>query len=441
MKPSRYSSTLFTALFYSTPTVCTNTNTTTSLDTPTYPLSSSSFFDIQFIIAMQGALTGAADIAPVLGAAKSTIPNSFASFSNEFYKLANETKAAAQNPENAYDPVNVRDTWFSASQYYRRADDYIHQNWSDPRVDKFWEEQAYAFDKAISTLPVPGKRVKIPATVTGSNQSFDVEAIWYGAPGSQGKKLPTLIVGNGFDAWQEDSYHTFVAPALARGYNAITYEGPGQTTVRRNQDIGFISTWEDVVTPVVDYIYAEKLNVVDTDRLVLLGNSFGGYLAARAAAFEPRLSAAILIGGVWDTYAAYRTQLPSNLMAIYEAGNYTQFDEVVLSLREENKLPIESAWGIDHGLWAFYTHSLSDFFDRVREFKLEDVVDRINMPVFVGDAEFEGLFRGQPARVKEALGDRATLHVFNGTAGYHCQSGAGMELARTIFGWLNRTLG
>ncbi|KAL4955325.1 putative hydrolases or acyltransferase [Aspergillus filifer] len=428
----------------STSTTTDANSSSSSENAPTYPLSTSTFFSMQFIIALQDALSGGADIAPVLGAAKNTIPDSFESFSHEFYKLANETKAAAQDPQNAYDPVNVRDTWFAASQYFRRADDYIHSNWSDPRIDLFWEEQASAFDKGIAALDVPGERVRIPAFVSGSNESFHVEAIWFGAPGTsyqgESKKRPTLIVGNGFDAWQEDSYHIFVAPALARGYNAITYEGPGQTTVRRNQDIGFIHTWEDVVTPVVDYIYSEKLDVVDEGRLVLLGNSFGGYLAARAAAFEKRLAAAILIGGVWDVYAAYRTQLSEELMGIYEAGNFSEFDETVLSLRGEDRLPVESAWGIDQGLWAFYTRSLSDLFTRVRQYNLEDVAHLIDIPVFVGDAEFETIWLGQPKKVKEAIGDKATLHVFNGTAGYHCQSGAGMELARTIFGWLNRTL-
>ncbi|KAL4797614.1 putative hydrolases or acyltransferase [Aspergillus venezuelensis] len=453
MRVPRLSTTLLlaaaAAFLYATPTLGTDTNTNTSdsiseTETPTYPLSPSPFFDIQFIIALQDALSGGADIAPVLGAAKHITPDSFESFSDEFYKLANETRAAALDPQNAYDAINVRDTWFAASQYFRRADDYIHRNWSDPRIDEFWREQADAFDRGIAALDVPGERVRIPASVSGSNETFHVEAIWFGAPGSanqgESKKRPTLIVGNGFDAWQEDSYHIFVAPALARGYNAITYEGPGQTTVRRNQNIGFIHSWEDVVTPVVDYIYAEKLDVVDESKLVLLGNSFGGYLAARAAAFEKRLAAAVLIGGVWDAYEAFKTQLPEELLAIYEAGNYSQFDETVLSLREENKLPVESAWGIDQGLWAFYTHSLSDFFTRTKQYSLQDVAHLIDIPVFVGDAEFETIFKGQPMKVQETVGDKATLHVFNGTAGYHCQSGAGMELARTIFGWLNRTL-
>ncbi|KAL4966323.1 alpha/beta hydrolase [Aspergillus stella-maris] len=443
--PRLSASLLLAASLHPNTALSTNANTTnTTSESPTYPLSPSPFFDLQFIIALQDALSGGADIAPVLGAAKNTIPHSFESFSDHFYKLANETKAAALDPDNAYDAINVRDTWFAASQYFRRADDYIHSNWSDPRIDELWREQADAFDRGIAALDCPGERVKIPASVSGSNETFDVEAIWFGAPGSrfqdQDKKRPTLIVGNGFDAWQEDSYHIFVAPALARGYNAITYEGPGQTTVRRNQDIGFIHTWEDVVTPVVDYIYSEKLDVVDESRLVLLGNSFGGYLAARAAAFEKRIKAAVLIGGVWDVYEAFKTQLPDELLAIYEAGNFSQFDETVLSLREENRLPVESAWGIDQGLWAFYTRSLADFFTRTKQYNLEDLAHLIDIPVFVGDAEFETIFKGQPKKVQEAIGDKATLHVFNGTAGYHCQSGAGMELARTIFGWLNRTL-
>jgi dipeptidyl aminopeptidase/acylaminoacyl peptidase len=76
----------------------------------------------------------------------------------------------------------------------------------------------------------------------------------------------------------------------------------------------------------MDYILSEKSHVVDKDRVAILGNYFGGYLAPRAASFEPRLSAAILIDGIWDTYAGFSTQVPPEVLAIYEAGNYTDFD-------------------------------------------------------------------------------------------------------------------
>ncbi|OOF91801.1 hypothetical protein ASPCADRAFT_176350 [Aspergillus carbonarius ITEM 5010] len=406
-------------------------------DIPTLELGTDSAFNFQFLIALGDAITGGSDIAPVLGAAKNIQAGDMNSFSEQFYKLANYTKEMAGNPDNAYDPVNVREMWFSASQYFRRADMYLHGNWSNPLINSLWAEQTAAFDTAMAALPVPGQRIRIPA----KNGNFTVEAIWYSATGSDSGQRPTLVIGNGFDAAQEDSYHYFVAAGLARGWNCITYEGPGQPTVLREQNLGFIPDWEDVVIPVVDYVLSEKSQVVDQRRLVLIGNSFGGYLAARAAAFEPRLSAVVLIDGVWDLYAGYSAQLPSNLLAMYEAGNYTEFDQTILSLRHANKLSTNTAWGLDQGLWSFRTHSPSDFFNQTKQYQLEDVVDRINMPVFVGDAEFENIFPGQPQKVAEAIGDNATRHQFNGTAGYHCQTAAGQEMTTTIFAWMNKTLG
>ena len=403
---------------------------------PTLQLGNDTAFNFEYLVALQNSLSGGADIGPVLGVAKNIKPGDFDSYRDEFYRLANATKAQAEDPENAYDPINVRDSWFSASHYYRRTDVYIHRNWSNPLIKTVWDEQTAAFDKAIAALPIPGKRVQIPSP----ERNLTVEAIWYSASGDPSAKLPTLIVGNGFDAAQEDSYHYFCAAALARGWNCITYEGPGQNTVRRTQDLGFIPDWERVATPVVDYVLSEKKKVVDENRLVLVGNSFGGYLAARAAAFEPRLSAVVLVGGVWDLYAGYSTQLPEELISIYEAGNYTQFDDEVLSLRDAGKLPTEATWGLDYGLWVFKTHSPSEFFNLTKKYKIEDVVYQIDMPVFVGDAEFENVFPGQSQKVKDALGEKATFHKFMGVAGYHCQSGAQQEMTRTIFAWLNKTL-
>ncbi|KAH6685435.1 Alpha/Beta hydrolase protein [Plectosphaerella plurivora] len=414
----------------------TNTTDTTETGPPTLQLSNDTAFNFEFLVGLQNSLSGGADIGPVLGVAKTIDPGNFTSFTNEFYKLANDTKVQAEDPENSYDPVNVRDAWFSASQFYRRADVYIHRDWNNPLIATIWDEQTAAFDKAIAALPIPGMRVQIPSP----EGNLTVEAIWYSASTNSSAKLPTMIVGNGFDAAQEDSYHYYCAAALARGWNCITYEGPGQNTVRRTQDLGFIPEWEQVVTPVVDYVLSQKQQVVDENRLVLVGNSLGGYFAARAAAFEPRLSATILIGGVWDLYTGYSSQLTEELVALFEAGNYTEFDDQVLSLRDAGELPTEATWGLDYGLWAFKTPSPSEFFISSKKYTVKDIVHLIDMPVFVGDAEFETTFKGQAKKVSDALGDKGTFHEFMGVAGYHCQSGAQQELARTIFAWLNKTL-
>ena len=402
---------------------------------PTFQLGTDSEFDFEYLAALGLARSGGSDIGPMLGAIQAVKPGDFSSYSDTFHKLALKTKAEAENPENAYDPINVQDTRFSAATYFRRADFFLHENWTNPLINSLWVEQTAQFDKAIASLPIPGERIQLPS----KEGNFTVEAIWYAA--SQRKNQPTLIVGNGYDAAQEDSYHDYVVPALARGWNCITYEGPGQPTVRRNQNLGFVPQWEHAVTPVVDYLLTKKKSYVDTKRLVLLGNSFGGYLAARAAAFEPRLSALILIDGVWDTYEAFSSQLPSDILGIYEAGNYTQFDQIVTSVRESGKLPTAAAWGLDQGLWAFHTHSPSNFFNQIKKFNLKDIYKQIKMPVFIGEATLDTVFLGQPQKVKKALGSQAVLHPFTGVAGYHCAVGAGQELTRTIHAWLHKTLG
>ena len=142
----------------------------------------------------------------------------------------------------------------------------------------------------------------------------------------------------------------------------------------------------------VDYILSEKSEVVDNYRLALIGNSWGGFLAAGEAAFEPPLSAAILIDGVWDPYAGFSTVLSPELMAVYEAGNYTQFDQEVLSQREPAKLSTNAR--VDYGLWAFHTHLPSGLFNQSKQYELKDVVDKVNMPVVVGDAEYERTWIG-----------------------------------------------
>ncbi|RKL01743.1 hypothetical protein BFJ71_g5072 [Fusarium oxysporum] len=85
---------------------------------------------------------------------------------------------------------------------------------------------------------------------------------------------------------------------LERGMNVITYEGPGQPTVRRKQNLGFIHEWEKVVTPVVDYLLTRP--EVDPKSIGLLGYSFGGMLAPRAAAFEHRLAPVFAVDGVYE---------------------------------------------------------------------------------------------------------------------------------------------
>lgn len=402
---------------------------------PVILLSKDDSFHFELLFTLGNAAFGAGDINEVLEVAKYMEPGNFTNWLENFQELAEQTKATAEDPHNAYDPVNVREAWFATANYYRQADFYNHENWSDPRINSFWDEQRSAFDKGLAALRIPGERIQIPT------ENFTIEAIWY-TPALDNVKRPTLVIGNGYDAAQEDSYHYLVAPALDRGWNVMTYEGPGQPTVRRNDDIGFIPDWEKVVTPVIDQLMRSKGCVVDKERLTLVGISMGGYLAARAAAFEPRIKALVLNGGVWDIHDAYASQLPPSLKDLFEAGEKQEFDAAATQLLSNPEVPTTARWGLGHGLWAFKKKSAYEWLSSLKAYKLnKDILDKIDVPVLVVDAELEGFFAGQAKLVKDALGDKATYKLFDGPGGYHCQVGASHEWNRYQFSWLNRTLG
>ncbi|RBR11063.1 uncharacterized protein FIESC28_09208 [Fusarium coffeatum] len=405
---------------------------------PILNLNKDSNFNFDILTGLAQAHNDGADINPILSVAKDIIPGDFASYTKEWFKLANDTKAQALDPENARDSVNVRATWFSVANYFRRADVYNRADWDDPRINEYWDEQRAAFDKAISALPVPAERIEIPSG------DFNVSGIWYSQPhaGNHTKKSPTIILTQGFDAAQEDLYSTIVVPALHRGYNVFSFEGPGQPTPRREQGVGFIPDWERTATPVVDYLLTKKAAFVDTDKLILYGHSFGGYLAARAAAFEPRLKALMLNGGVLDGYDAYAAFLPPKILALLESGQKEAFDKAMDDVLADPEGSTDLKWGMLQAKWAFKTTSIYEFFQLIKEYSLKDgLLDRIQIPVWIADGEFETLMAGQSQRVKDGLGDRAELHFFNGTAGFHCQTGAPQEMARAMFAWLNKTLG
>lgn len=73
-------------------------------------------------------------------------------------------------------------------------------------------------------------------------------------------------------------YHALGRSVLERGWKFVTYEGPGQPTVRRQQGLGFRPD------------YLRTLEDVDPARMALQGTSVGGTLAPRVANREHRLA-------------------------------------------------------------------------------------------------------------------------------------------------------
>jgi pimeloyl-ACP methyl ester carboxylesterase len=368
-----------------------------------------------------------ADIGEILNTVEKIVPGDIESWYREYKSLADHVAAT---PISKTHPVSGRNAMFRASNYYRSADFFLHGNANDPRLVELWDKQTKCFDLALSLMDIPGRRFVVKAT------DFDIPGIFYRAA-NDGKPRPTLLLLSGYDGSQEELLHAFGFNALERGFNVVTFEGPGQPKVMRDQNVGFITEYERVITPIVDYCAA--IPEIDSSKLALLGYSLGGFLVARAAAFEHRLAAVICVDGVFDVYKSFASTLPEPLQQMLRAGD---FDGVNKAIGVGMKHNTGLRWSIEQGCWSFKVQSPTELLEKARPMSMEKIANQIECPVLVCEGEDDKFFAGQPQMLVDSLGGKATYVKLTeaDAAGSHCHVGATDLINAVVMDWVQDLL-
>jgi hypothetical protein len=103
-------------------------------------------------------------------------------------------------------------------------------------------------------------------------------------------RRPTILYLNGADSLSEEAYFTVALPASMAGYHCLVFNAPGVGLILYDKGLPTRPNCEHFVTPALDFLL--KRPEVDTARVATVGESFAAYLIPRAAAYEPRLTAA-----------------------------------------------------------------------------------------------------------------------------------------------------
>jgi pimeloyl-ACP methyl ester carboxylesterase len=226
--------------------------------------------------------------------------------------------------------------------------------------------------------------------------------------------------------------------ALKRGYNCLLFEGPGQGGVIREQRIPFRHNWESVVTPVVDF--ALTLPETIPGRIGLMGISFGGLLAPRAAAFERRIKVLVANGGVWDFHSNFIKGQPEDFdKTLDDPAAAAQVDKEIYA---EMKKDITLRWVFNNGMYTFAARSPSELIRMTRPYRMAGVVDKIKCRVLVVDSEEDKDMAGQARQLYRALRCPKEFMFFTVKEGAeeHCQMGALLISSERIFNWLDENL-
>jgi pimeloyl-ACP methyl ester carboxylesterase len=375
---------------------------------------------------------GGADLGEVLATARHIREGDEASWHQAWKATAQRVEKLGEKALASGHHVSAREALLRASNYYRTAADFLLEKpATDPEMKLLSAGQHDTFAAAAALLDTPVEDVSI------SYEDTTLPAYLFLVDAS-GAARPTIIYNSGFDSTREESYFVIAAAALRRGYNVLAFDGPGQGAALRDQKLVMRPDWEAVITPVVDYALTRR--EIGGHNMVLFGYSLGGYLIARAAAFEHRLAALILNDGIYDFYAAFAGRLPSFIESWIEERHDHLAVPVLTML---TAVSAQVRWGLRNGMWVFGADSFADLIRRVKAYTLEGIAHQIVTPTLILDPDNDQYFKGQPQLVQKALTGASTSLVTlreNEGAGEHTHAGALSRAHQTMFDWLGATL-
>ncbi|WP_329327614.1 alpha/beta hydrolase family protein [Streptomyces mirabilis] len=283
---------------------------------------------------------GGSDVGEVIATASRVTSGDYESWHDAWLSTAERLEAEARGSH----PVSARDGLLRASSYYRAAEFFLHGHPEDPRIDHAYERGVSCFRDAIAHFPGVTP-VEIPYEDTVLHGYF------YRAAG-EGPR-PAVVMHNGFDGAAEELHFSGALGGQERGYHVLTFDGPGQPAAIHRDGPTFRPDWENVVGPVLDFLTRDP--GVDPARIALLGVSLGGYLAPRAAAYEPRLAAVVALDGVFDAVSALTAHLPlphEEAVRRAAAEHDEEMDRLIADARARSPI---LRWAFDH---VRYTGSL-----------------------------------------------------------------------------------
>ncbi|MGY1709819.1 alpha/beta hydrolase family protein [Geodermatophilus sp. SYSU D00758] len=386
--------------------------------------------DFQFAVenVLGSAYSRAADVGEVLTTVD-RIPNGSATaWVEQWTATADRVAGEARAAEDAGHARTAAARWLRASSYYSEASDKADATGG---FTALWERHRDAWDRFVDLSTASGEvtveRIQIPYEGTALPGYF-----FRRGPATDPRR--TLVYTNGSDGSVVGAWSRGIADALARGWNAMTYDGPGQNAALLRQGLPFRPDWEHVLTPVIDHL--TKRPDVDPSRIAVMGVSQGGYWVPRAAAFEHRITAAVIDPGVVDVSTTMLQQLPHFLVRLLDAGDRQKFDaDMSWALKVSPATRSVLRWRMR----PYGVTSPFDFFTAARGYALtEEQLAAIACPVLITDPEHEQFWPGQSARMAAALTCPVTLLPFTAAEGAdsHCEPAATGLRGERVFDWL-----
>ena len=206
--------------------------------------------------------------------------------------------ARGQAQKEAGHLLSARDSFLRAYAYFQWSSAF--QDHGDPSRHATHRRSLTAFGAFAELSSPPIERVEIPYEDT----TFPA---WLIPPANAAEKpYPVALYLPGWESTKEQGI-LFGLEVARRGIGVLLCDGPGIGEAVLFRGLVNRHDYEVPVAAAVDYLSGRP--EVDATRIAVTGASMGGYRAARAAAREPRLAAAVAWGAIWDFGAIWQRDL------------------------------------------------------------------------------------------------------------------------------------
>lgn len=374
---------------------------------------------------------GAADIGEVLSTIEKIRDGNTESWCTEWTQTAKRLDSFAKSCYFSDSFISASEAYLRASNYYHAAGFYLHETHNNTKMLRLYDASLKSFSNVVKLSNSVIESVKIPY------ENVELPGHFYHAKNVKGK-APTIIALSGLDGTKEEMYG-FAIGAIKRGINCLAFEGPGQGEVIRKKHLVFRPDYENVITPAVDYLISRE--DVDSNSIILLGESFGGYLAPRAAAFEHRLKACIANSGISDFLGDY---IPKNIprKKVFEEAQ-SNMDKYNTELKKVMDNDTTIRWFILNGMYVFGAKSPIELVLMCQNYFLKDISNKIQCPTLVTYSEDDSMSSSNQAKsLYNSLICPKELMLFTKEegAGNHCQVGAKLISNERIFNWIEKMI-
>jgi pimeloyl-ACP methyl ester carboxylesterase len=373
--------------------------------------------DAQTLRVAGAAPYGGADVGECLRAAAGVRGTDLTSWHTAWTSMAAGALSLAESQQATGRLHSARLAFFRASSYFRTAGVMLLGAPLDSRLIESYAQQTAAFRSGAALLEPPPEILEIPYETTTLPGYF----FRAGPEGSEREARPTVILTGGYDGTAEELYFANGAAALARGYNVLAFDGPGQGAALIERGL--------VMRP-----------DVDLTRVALMGLSLGGYLAPRAASAEHRLAACIADCGSYDLFAAAMRRVPGPLAGGLTPGSSLASVVLRRALDTLGSRPT-AGWAMRRGQLVHGVTTPMDYLLALREYSLKDHAAQITCPVLVCDAEGDDISASAPELFESLVCRKQYIHFTAAEgAGDHCEAGARTLFHARSFAWLDGLL-